>query len=115
MCGGKAASASCLAWECTNETQVLELHLVNAAEHENSWCFGCLLNSVWNMPPTLKLFFFYNMLMGRLLMEKKEQLCGAGIVLMWGEHTSSSSLHWCKYSRNRAGENQALCGYGSES
>lgn len=67
------------------------------------------------MPPTLKLFFFfYNMLMGRLLMEKKEQLCGAGIVLMRGEPTSSSPLHWCKYSRNRGGDNQALCGYGSE-
>lgn len=54
------------------------------------------------------------MLMGRLLMEKKEQLCGAGIVLMRGEPTSSSPLRWCKYSRSRGGENQALCGYGSE-
>jgi len=42
-CGGKAALACCFSCECTNETEVSEFHLVNSAEHDTSWCFGCLL------------------------------------------------------------------------
>lgn len=56
-CGGKAALACCLAWEWTR-LKCWSFTLLNAAEHGTSWCFGCLLNSVWNMPPTLNLLFF---------------------------------------------------------